>query len=229
MVAQRIFLEKNKKWIAITLFYAIAVACRALVLNFAPAPTEVDLYYVLRGWAEGIGPCLGALAAVYILKRKFFCSITGTSIIKSLLSVAIPFGICYCLHHQLSFLLLDFILYSFLEEVGWRGYLMSEFEDKSQGMKALIIGLLWFVWHLQFSLSVNAHIFLALLIFGSWGIGRVAQDTHSLVLCACFHTLYNFSSHGWFQFTPTVICIYVVVFSSWFVIWYTPWEKIIKH
>lgn len=216
----------KNRWVAIALYFVIAVIGRALAIHFRPVPTAVDFTYMLWGWAEGVGPCLGALAVVLLLKRRFVCTITGASILKSALSVIIPFGICFCLHQQLSYLLLGFILYSFLEEVGWRGYLQGELEDKSPFSQACIIGLLWFVWHLKFSFSLNALIFLALLIFGSWGIGRVARDTHSLVLCACFHTLYNFSSHGWFTFNATVICIYVLVIASWFLIWYTPWHRL---
>lgn len=38
------------------------------------------------------------------------------------------------------------------------------------------------------SFSWGGLIFLAILIFGAWGIGHI--------------TLYNFSTHGFFQFTP---------------------------
>ena len=205
---------------AICLFYLIAVVVRYLALQIECTSTEVDLPYMLRGWAEGVGPCLGALVAVLLLKRKFYCSVGGTSLLKSVISVAIPFAICFFLHRVLSFVLLGFIFYSFLEEVGWRGYLQGELKDMKPWSQALIIGSMWFLWHLQFSLSVNALVFWVLLVFGAWGIGRIANDTKSLMACSCFHVLYNFSSHGFFQFTPLVIVIYVVVIVSWFVIWY---------
>ena len=90
------------------------------------------------------------------------------------------------------------------------------------------IGTMWFFWHINLSFTVNSLIFLAILVFGAWGIGKIAKDTHSLVACACFHTLYNFSIHGFFQFTPAVIGIYVAVVVSWFLIWYVPWQKLIR-
>lgn len=219
--------ELLKKLSGILAFYAIAVGVRAAAMQIAP-PSSLGFIFLLRGWAEGLGPCLGALAAVILFKRKFYCSISGTSLIRSLISVAIPFFVCLVLDWKLSFMLLGFIFYSFLEEVGWRGYLQGELNDKSEFARSLIIGAMWFVWHLRFKLTLGSLIFLAVLILGSWGIGRIAKDTHSLIACACFHTLYNFSIHGFFQFTPAVICIYVAVVISWFVVWYTPWEKMLR-
>ncbi|MCQ2229732.1 MAG: hypothetical protein MJZ13_08330 [Bacteroidales bacterium] len=98
--------------------------------------------------------------------------------------------------------------------------------DKSPLVQALIIGTMWFIWHINIDLSLNSLFFWGILVFGSWGIGRIANDTHSLMLCACFHTLFNFSKHGFFEFTPVVIGAYVAVIVSWFVIWYTPWDKL---
>lgn len=218
----------KKKWLAIGLFYLIAVVVRYVALNIAhdienPSFTDLSIWPV--AWAEGVGPCLGAIIVVLLFKRDFYCSITGSSLIKSAISLLIPFAVCFILHHELSFILLGFIFYSFLEEVGWRGYLQGELKDKSLFVQSLVIGTMWLLWHIQIGLNLGTLIFWLLLVFGSWGIGKIATDTHSLVLCACFHTLYNFSSHGMFHFTPSVIALYVAVIASWFVIWYLPWGR----
>lgn len=214
----------NTKWAAVIVFYVIAVILRALALQLE-VPGVANLKYFLADWAGGAGPCIGAIAAVLLFRRKFYCNITGSSLIKSALCVAIPFLICFFLHRKLSFVLLGFIFYSFLEEVGWRGYLQGELEEMKPLLQALLIGTMWFFWHINLSFTLNSLIFLAILVFGAWGIGRIARDTHSLVACACFHTLYNFSIHGFFEFTPAVIGIYVAVIASWFLIWYAPWGK----
>lgn len=217
--------SRNKtKWAAIIVFYVIAVVIRALALQLE-VPGEANLKYFLIDWLTGVGPCIGALVVVFAFNRKFFCSITGTSIIKSALCVAIPFLICFFLYRKLSWVMLGFIFYSFLEEVGWRGYLQGELAHMKALPQALLIGTMWLFWHINLSFSVNTLIFLAILVFGAWGIGKIAKDTHSLVACACFHTLYNFSIHGFFKFTPAVICIYIGVIASWFLIWYVPWQK----
>jgi len=218
--------ETKKKWIAIAVFYVIAIAVRVVTLKI-DNPDFNSLKWWIVCWGEGIGPCLGAIVAVLLFKRKFYCTITGTSIIKSVVSVVIPFLVCFALHQQLSFILIGFIFYSFLEEVGWRGYLQGELQDKNVGMQVLIIGTMWLIWHVHIGLNIGTLIFWGVLLLGAWGIGRIANDTRSLMACACFHTLYNFSSHGFFEFTPLVIAIYVCIIISWFLIWYLPWDKMI--
>lgn len=220
--------ERKRILISILVFYVIAVAIRAAAMQITP-PSTLGFMFLLRGWAEGLGPCIGALAAVILCGRKFFCSISGESIIKSIISVVIPFCVCAVLDWKLSFMLLGFIFYSFLEEVGWRGYLQGELRDKPELVSSLVIGSMWFFWHLRLQISLGSLVFLIILVLGSWGIGRIAKDTHSLMACACFHTLYNFSIHGFFKFTPAVACIYIAVVISWFVVWYTPWTRLFRR
>ena len=217
----------KRRWLSIALFYVTAVAVRAVALHFEVTDTNTFLYWLWR-WARGIGPCLGAVAAVIIFKRDFYCSITGTSILKSVLTVLLPFGICFFLNRNLSYTMLGFVFYSFLEEVGWRGYLQGELKDMNTALRVLIIGLMWFFWHIAINFSVGGLIFLAVLVLGSWGIGCIARDTNSLAACACFHALYNFSAESSITFTPSVVAIYVAVVACWFVIWYVPWRRVIS-
>lgn len=216
---------KTRIW-AISLFFLIAIVVRYFALQIEYSTTVVDFAYMAIGWATGIGPCLGAIVVVLLFKREFYCTISGTSLVKSILSVAVPFVVCFFLHRELSYVLLGFIFYSFLEEVGWRGYLQGELKNQKPLPQALIIGTMWFLWHINIGFNVSSLIFWGILVFGAWGIGKIATDTHSLILCACFHTLYNFSTHGFVEFTPAVICLYVAIVTSWFVIWYTPWERV---
>lgn len=220
------FSETKTKWVAIALFYMIAVVTRAVVLKYQDI--NADNFTVwLWNWARGIGPCLGTIAAVLVFKRKFYCNITGTSIWKSVLTAAIPFTICFFLNRELSFTLLGFMFYSFLEEVGWRGYLQGELKEMNTALRVLIIGTMWFFWHITINVSIGGLIFWGILLLGSWGIGCIARDTKSLTACACFHTLFNFSNQGNFSFTPMVITIYIVIVATWFIIWYVPWNKFI--
>lgn len=207
---------------AIALFYVIAVITRALALKYQDLNAGTFVVW-LWNWARGIGPCLGAIVAVLVFKREFYCTITGTSFWKSAISVLLPFAICFFLNRSLSFTLLGFIFYSFLEEVGWRGYLQGELKDINPFLRILIIGLMWFSWHISINFSIGSLIFLVILLFGTWGIGCIARDTKSLVACACFHALVNFSNQGGVSFTPVVIALYVVVIAGWFLIWYVPW------
>lgn len=218
----------KRRWMVIALFYVIAVITRALALKYQDLNAGMFVVW-LWNWARGIGPCLGAIVAVLVFKREFYCTITGTSVWKSVISVLLPFAICFFLNRSLSFTLLGFIFYSFLEEVGWRGYLQGELKDINPFLRILIIGLMWFFWHISINFSIGNLIFLVILLFGTWGIGCIARDTKSLVACACFHTLVNFSNQGGVSFTPVVIALYVVVIAGWFLIWYIPWGKLLSR
>lgn|SRR5690606_26869565 len=63
--------------------------------------------------------------------------------------------------------------------------------------KYVIIGILWYLWHLS-SLkggSIQENLFfMGLLIFGSWGIGQIAEATKSIVASACFHLIVQIMS-----------------------------------
>ena len=210
---------------AIALFYAIAVITRYVVLQYDHLP-YTGIVRLLVDWASGVGPCLGALAAVLICKRRFYCSIIGTSLLKSVITVAIPFTVIFVLNHEISYIWLAFVVYSFLEEVGWRGYLQGELKDMNHALRVLVITGMWFFWHIQISMSIGSLVFFVIIFLGSWGIGLLARDTHSLTVCACLHTLGNFSFKGLFEFTPGIIALYVAVFIIWHLLWYVPWSKI---
>ncbi|MDY6205846.1 MAG: CPBP family intramembrane glutamic endopeptidase [Prevotella sp.] len=210
------------KWKAIALFYVIAVLIRAIVLrneDFGSSPFS----YWLWAWAEGIGPCVGALVAILVFRRRFYCTLTGRSLMKSVITVALPLVICFLLDRGLSLTLLNLIFYSLLEEVGWRGYLQGELKDMNPPLRVFVIGTMWFLWHITVGLNLASLAFYGVLLFGSWGIGNIARDTRSLIACACFHTLFNFIR--FVQFTPVVIALYAGVFVSLLAIWYMPWKK----
>ena len=223
------FNKMNKKifgirWKSIALFYVLAVLIRAIVLRYWGYVGSPFIGW-LRVWADGIGPCLGALVAVLVFKRKFYCTLTGKSVIKSLFSVAIPLVICFLLDRNLGFILMGTLIYSLLEEVGWRGYLQGELKEMNRTLSNLLIATMWFFWHIAIRFDLGGLIFFSVLLLGAWGIGNIARDTRSLMACACFHTLFNFSNQGYFHFSPTIIALYVVVIVSWFIIWYLPWKE----
>ena len=207
------------RWQAIALFYVLAMLIRAIVLRYWG---NVDSPFIgwFRVWAGGIGPCLGALVAILVFKRKFYCTLTGKSVIKSLFSVAIPLVICFLVDRNLGLILMGTLIYSLLEEVGWRGYLQGELKEMNRTLSNLLIATMWFFWHIAIRFDLGGLIF-----FGAWGIGNIAHDTRSLMACACFHTLFNFSNQGYFHFSLAIIALYVVVIVSWFVIWYLPWKE----
>ena len=128
----------------------------------------------------------------------------------------------YCFWHyrgwELGVTCLLAFTYGLLEEYGWRGFLQYELRELPVWQYVLVITVMWFLWHLDLTQRSVLPFFL-LLLFASWGIGKVVSETHSLILCAAFHGIVNFSKHGLPSETPFLIAfICVIVF--WIVMWY---------
>jgi len=89
-------------------------------------------------------------------------------------------------------IVLGSLIYCMMEEFGWRGYLQEELKGLKPVKRYLIIGFVWYFWHLTFlteaTLTENLF-FLGMLLFGSWGIGQVAESTKSILASACFHLI----------------------------------------
>ena len=83
------------------------------------------------------------------------------------------------------------ILYGFLEEYGWRGYLQSELKNIKKFYKYVIISVLWYVWHLELGLTINHLAHFSIILMGTIGIGYIADKTKSFILVALFHAFFN--------------------------------------
>ena len=155
------------RWQAIALFYVLAMLIRAIVLRYWG---NVDSPFIgwFRVWAGGIGPCLGALVAILVFKRKFYCTLTGKSVIKSLFSVAIPLVICFLVDRNLGLILMGTLIYSLLEEVGWRGYLQGELKEMNRTLSNLLIATMWFFWHIAIRFDLGGLIALYVVVIVSW-------------------------------------------------------------
>ena len=207
---------------AIATFYIIALLVRLISLFVISKYPSIETNYalkVLAALATGLGPAVGALVAMLVFKRRTEYTLLGKSAWKSMATIVIPcvvFGIIAGWDLGVTCLLA--FAYGLLEEFGWRGFLQYELRELPVWQYVLIITVMWFLWHLDLSLRSVLPFFL-LLLFASWGIGKVVSDTHSLLFCAAFHGIVNFSKHGLLSETPFLIAfICVIVF--WIVMWY---------
>jgi uncharacterized protein len=165
-------------------------------------PTWV--YLIFTSILEGSGVFIGAIIAINLLRkeRSTTISLHGTSISKGLLMSIIPIVLLtiigvkndHGLQPNLYALIVAFgsWLYCILEEYGWRGYLQEEFKNQKPLARFLLIGFIWYFWHLSFLVnsSINQNLFfLSMMIFGSWGIGKIAELTSSIIASACFHLI----------------------------------------
>ncbi len=212
------FVYKDIHFGAIASFYMIALFLRLITLVVG------DKYPALWGnyafqLSTGLGPIVGALVAMAIFKRKTEYTITGKSVCKSIVTIAVPcliFGIIGGLNMGIICLLA--FTYGLLEEYGWRGFLHYELRKLPVWQNVLIITVMWFLWHLDLN-QRNVLLFFLLLLFASWGIGKVATETHSLLFCSAFHGIVNFSKHGLLSDT-TFLIAFISIIIFWIVLWY---------
>ena len=187
---------------------------------------------------EGSGIFIAALLALHLLKKERTTSISffGTSKLKNVFMVAIPLVLLLIVgvrneytvnsHIYALFAFGITLLYCILEEYGWRGYLHEEFKHITPIKKYIIIGFLWYTWHLSFLKDVslqNNLFFLGAMIVGSWGIGQVVDATKSILAGACFHliiqiiffnTLFKNGFEGntkWIVIGISVVAFFIIV------------------
>ena len=209
---------KSKSFAAIALFYAVALVMRLIALAIGNSQPALKGNYLFQ-LSTGLGPLIGALVAMAVFNRKTESTLTGKSVWKSVATIAVPslvFGIIGGV--EMGGLCLLAFLYGLLEEYGWRGFLQYEFKDLPVWQWVLIITVMWFLWHLDLG-QRNLLPFFLILLLATWGIGKVATDTHSLLFCAAFHGIVNFTKRGLLSETPYLIAfIGIIVF--WIVLWY---------
>ncbi len=191
----------RKSILGIIIFFIIVISLRYLTNK-----TDLIITYInskfLKIIITAIGPTIGVLVAVKIFNLKFPMSLKGNYkkiIIPFLLFWALPLIIittkAYFLKGNFALTTVFAILvYGLLEEIGWRGFLYEQLKPLPKFANILIVAGLWFIWHLNFELSLSNLIFFLILLLGSWGIALVADKTKSLLAVASFHSLNNFYS-----------------------------------
>ncbi|MCB0537727.1 MAG: CPBP family intramembrane metalloprotease [Bacteroidetes bacterium] len=241
--------QNNINWKRVILFFVIATLISNIFrFDIFEIKTSLEklptwLFILISVLLEGSGVIIGALIALNLLRKNKETQINlfGTSKRKSLMMVAIPIIVLtiigvdneYSLNPHLYglFAIIGTLIYCLMEEIGWRGYLQEELRELNSWQKYSFIGLVWYIWHLSF--LTNATIgenlfFLAMMIFGSWGIGQVAESTKSIFASACFHLIiqimmFNALIKNGIDGPEKIITLAISV-TLWFII-VKKWEK----
>lgn len=207
-------------YFAIITFYTIAILLR-YAANKTPLLDGLsnDFLTVLL---KGIGPAVGAVTVFIIFKIKPVLSLKGnykTTIGPFLLywglPVALIIGADFFTGNSISSLaaIITILTYGLFEEIGWRGFLQQELKSLPPFLNILIVATLWFIWHLNLEMTNSNLLFFGILILGSWGIGKIADVTHSLFAVSAFHSLNNFFP----ELDTTKMSIIVALLSIWIV------------
>lgn len=191
----------RKSILGIITFFVTAIAFRYLTSKTDLILTNINSEF-LKIIVTAIGPTIGVLVAVKAFNLKFPMNLKGNYkklLIPFLIFWIVPLIIittkAYFLKGNFAITTVFAILvYGLLEEIGWRGFLYEQLKPLPKFINILIVTILWFIWHLNFELSISNLIFFLILLLGSWGIGLVADKTKSLLAAASFHSLNNFYS-----------------------------------
>ncbi|MFA5229126.1 MAG: CPBP family intramembrane glutamic endopeptidase [Candidatus Paceibacterota bacterium] len=214
----------KKRIFAIILFYAIAVLIRYLT-NKTGFLDHIENAF-LKICLQGVGPAIGALVAFKAFGLKLTYSFAGKLkplLLSVFVFVVIPvagfaiIGVTESEHVIVTSnvflagakLSLYFLIYAILEEIGWRVFLQEQLGFLNKYLKYAVIGTLWFIWHLNFGLTISNLIFLFVLILASWGIGTVGDKTKSILGVGAFHALYNLFTAGHFDPKGKIIVLSV--------------------
>lgn len=236
-------------WKRILIFFVIATLISNIfrfdVFGLKPELEKLPswLYIIITVLLEGSGVIIAAFIIIPYLRKekKVEMSLFGTSKSKSLLMTVIPIIVLSVIGVKNDFELGNHIygliaivgtlIYCIMEEYGWRGYLQEELKFLKPWQKYLTIGIIWYLWHLTFltKASVGDNLFfLAMMIFGSWGIGQIAELTKSVLASANFHLIvqimmFNALFRNGISGTEKIIILTVCV-AIWIVI-LNKWKK----
>ncbi|MDC1107172.1 CPBP family intramembrane metalloprotease [Prolixibacteraceae bacterium] len=201
----------RKGFLRISIFYLIGITLsnvfRFDLFNINESGEKLSAIELLLTSPLGaIGLLIGSLISMHLLRkeRKLKYSLFGTSWKWSLIMLVIPiillviFGVQnengINVHYYGLIGGIGTLIYCFCEEIGWRGYLQDELQSVKEWKRVILIGLLWYLWHLSFISNQNFidNIqFLGWIIFGSWGLGKVIDSTKSIIASTCFHMIIN--------------------------------------
>lgn len=190
---------KNKvNYLAILTFFIIAIALRYLT-NKTDLLSNVPSGFI-KIILQGISPNIAAITVFAVFKIKPILTLKGNYgyiltpfLLYWTLPIVLILGVEYGTKGTISFEAITAILiYGLLEEIGWRGFLQQQLKPLPEILNIFIVAILWFVWHLNFDFTSSNLLFFGILILGSWGIGKVANQTYSLLAVSAFHSLNNF-------------------------------------
>lgn len=200
--------QLNRKWLRISLYYAIALGFSYLARIYWHTSNMSDPRHGM--WAmywhlfSGAGPFVGAMVIWAMFRPERRMSFGGTFPLMSVAMLAVPAVVLSVIGINNPFAVDPHIfgahlgvwvaLYAILEETGWRGYLQGEFGQRPALVRYAIVGLFWYGWHFSYLAGRAVGIEVTNLIFlilASMGIGFVADRTRSIFAAASFHIIGN--------------------------------------
>lgn len=182
-----------------------------------------------KSWVIMWGPGLAAILCFFIFKatHKRVVNFSGTSLWRGIVFVTLlPIVLCL-INQDIRYLRLGVLgfIATLGEELGWRGFLQDSLKIKNVYLKAMIIGVMWELWHftnrtansMPLQAVIRVSIFIAVLTVLSFLMIKLTEKTHSIFIPITLHMAFNTSfevSYGW---QSVVICLplWFVLYRNW--------------
>ncbi len=180
------------------------------------------------------GPGIAAIICFYLFRKthKRTIGFFGTSTLKSLLFWFVPIiALSVTAIRGAEAFALPVIGFMIIlgEELGWRGFLQDALNNISPIKRAVIIGVMWELWHftnrmsdgLQISTFIRVGIFIIATSIISYSLIKLTDRTKSLVIAVTVHSWINIL----FQYSSTTtFVIFGLSLPFWtYLIW--TWDK----
>lgn len=189
--------------------------------QFAPAIAVIFMAYVLKD-STTIKSITNHFKFDSVLKKWLLIAI----VIPTFLVIFSSFLLSYFSTNftpwrgDVLFYILNFIaivLGCIAEEIGWRGYLLPNLQkNHNPFISSLIVGILWGIWHLNFTGGVLGFVLYTLTIIEmsicmTWLFNKTQGN---LWLMSIWHISFNISSHIflWNRFDLSLFMIEAIIF-----------------
>lgn len=223
----------KKNWKSVVLFYFLACLWSWPFFWWRDINSEswkaLDIPNFLKTWSYMWGPGISALICLYIFRKSHDRQMTfrGTSLWRGLLfmlTLPVALAVVHLEPKYLAFGGLGFI--SILgEELGWRGFLQDALKLKSDYTKAIVIGILWELWHFTnrtvdgtlLNVIIRVSIFFAVLTITSFVILKLMKTTRSLFIPVAIHMAMDSAfefDRGW-QSVLLCIPVWALLYLNW--------------
>ena len=222
---------KKINWKNIFLYYSIAFLISAPINSFHFIDkwnklTEGTVFYKIPFLLAGIGTLIAGLIALQFDKKTIRkITLFGSNKIKSIVMSLIPLiGVTIIgmpnhlsLNEQLYAFLISIVIYiyTFTEEIFWRGYLINVLNSLGWIKNYFSLGLLWWAWHFNFS-NYGLTTFLVLIVASSFLIGKFVQGTKSYLTAVGLHSLIVILTLG--EYTKPLLYLSGFILVLWFFI-----------
>lgn len=225
--------EVKTNWKSVVIYYFLACAWSWPFFWWRDLQNEswkaLQIPEFTKTWLLMWGPGLAALICFLIFRSTHQRAMTfsGTSLWRGIVFVAVLPVVLALMNQDLRYLQLGALgfIATLGEELGWRGFLQDALKFKNDYLKALMIGVMWEIWHftnrtansLPLQAVIRVSIFIVALSVLSFLMIYLTKKTNSILVAVAMHLSFNVSfevNYGW---QSVVICLplWFVLYRNW--------------